>query len=109
LLFRLIFAITGYIAMEEKEKDIQFKEAFKTYNHADIAFIKSLLEGHDIVYYVNNENVNFVGNLTFAEPMRVMVEARHYETAKEILAEFEGNFTKFSNLDGSSDAKTKQD
>lgn len=85
--------------MDNPDKNSEFKEILKTFNAGDIAFIKSLLEEHDINYYINNENVNMVGMLTFAEPMRVMVEARQYETAKEILAEFEGNFTKFSNLD----------
>lgn len=87
------------ISMAEQSQSPQFKEIFKTFNAADIAFIKSLLAEHDIRYYVNNENVNMVGMLTFAEPMRVMVENNKCELAKEILAEFEGNFTKFSNLD----------
>lgn len=83
--------------MDKQSKDSQFKEIFKTFNAADIAFIKSLLDEHQINYYVNNENVNMVGMLTFAEPMRIMVQIAQYETAKEVLAEFEGNFTKFSN------------
>lgn len=82
--------------MNEPKNELQFKEVFKTYNHADIAFIKSLLEANDILYYVNNENVNLVGSLTFAEPMRVMVEEEKFESAKELLASFSGRFTKFS-------------
>lgn len=82
--------------MEENNEKLQFKEVFKTYNHADIVFIKSLLEENDIVYYVNNENVNLVGTLTFAEPMRVMVESGQYEFVKELLEAFQGGFTKFS-------------
>jgi len=74
----------------------QFKELFKTYNHADIAFIKSLLEANDITYYVNNENVNFVGTLTFAEPMRIMVEEEKFEEARTLLEDFNSGFSKFS-------------
>jgi len=74
----------------------QFKEVYKTYNHSDIAFIKSLLEANDVLYYVNNENINMVGGLTFAEPMRVMVEEEQFELVKELLAEFQGRFTKFN-------------
>ncbi len=77
----------------------QFKEVFKTFNPADIAFIKSLLEDNGVVYYINNENVTSVGNLMFAEPMRVMVEDSQYESVKELLAQFQGNFGTFAPRD----------
>lgn len=82
--------------MSKQEKEVEFKELARTYNHADVAFIKSLLEENDVLYYVNNENVNFVGNLTFAEPMRVMVESSRLEEMKQVLEGFQGNFSKFS-------------
>lgn len=83
--------------MNGKTHSPRFKEILKTFNAGDIAFVKSLLDENDIHYYINNENANMVGMLTFAEPMRVMVEESQYSAAKEMLAEFEGNFTKFSN------------
>lgn len=76
-------------------KSQEFKEVYKTFNPADIAFIKSLLENNDVVYYINNENANLIGNITFAEPMRVMVEAGHFESAQELLKDFTGHYTKF--------------
>ncbi len=84
--------------MTDSKKESQFKELLRTFNQADIVFIKSLLEEHDILYYINNELVDMVGMLSFAEPMRIMVAEGKYELAKEILSEFEGNFTKFSDL-----------
>lgn len=84
--------------MADPKKEPQFQELLRTFNQADIVFIKSLLEEQDILYYINNEYVDMVGMISFAEPMRVMVEEDKYELAKEILSEFEGNFTKFSNI-----------
>ncbi len=81
--------------MSEEKESLKFREVYKTYNHTDIAFIKSLLENEEIIYYVNNENVNMVGGLTFAEPMRVMVEEAKAESVLELLREFPGNFGKF--------------
>ena len=77
----------------------QFKEVFKTFNPADIAFIKSLLEDNGVIYYINNENVTSVGNLMFAEPMRVMVEIGQYESVKELLSQFQGSFGTFAPRD----------
>lgn len=59
-------------------------------------FIKSLLEDNDILYYINNENVDMVGLLSFAEPMRIMVAEDQLESAQELIAPFDGNLTKFS-------------
>ena len=73
-----------------------FREVYRTFNPADIAFIKSILEENDVVYYINNENVPFVGGLAFAEPMRVMVEADKFEAVQELLKDFQGNFGAFS-------------
>ena len=85
--------------MSGKKENPPFKELLRTFNQADIVFIKSLFEDNEILYYINNEHVDMVGMLSFAEPMRVMVEESQYELAKEILSQFEGNFTKLSNLD----------
>lgn len=82
--------------MNEEKESFQFREVYRTYNHTDIAFIKSLLENNDIIYYVNNENVNLIGTLTFAEPMRIMVEENKAELVLELLKSFSGNFGKFS-------------
>ena len=73
-----------------------FREVYRTFNPADIAFIKSILEENDVVYYINNENVPFVGGLAFAEPMRVMVEGDKFEAVQELLKDFQGNFGAFS-------------
>ena len=84
--------------MANEEQSGQFKEILRTFNQADIVFIKSLLEDNDILYYINNANVNMVGMLSFAEPMRVMVAEDQLESAQEILADFKGQFTKLSGL-----------
>ncbi len=76
----------------------QFKELLRTFNQADIVFIKSILDEQNIIYYINNEHVDMVGMLSFAEPMRVMVAEEEIEEARELLVEFKGHFTKLSDL-----------
>jgi predicted RNA methylase len=82
--------------MDNAKDNPPFKEVLKTYNYADVAFVKSLFEENEIVYYVNNENVNLVGGLMFAEPMRVMVESAQYEFVQELLKEFQSRFMSFT-------------
>ena len=86
-------------SMLNSKKESQFKELLRTFNQADIVFIKSLLEDKDILYYINNEHVDMVGMISFAEPMRVMVAEDQLACAREILSEFKGQFTKLSALD----------
>ena len=50
--------------MENSPESSRFVEVFTTYNHADIAVIKSLLDDNSIVYYVNNEHSNFDSDTT---------------------------------------------
>ncbi len=85
--------------MENRYNPLQFKEIIRTFNQADIVFIKSLFEEQGILYYINNENVDMVGMLSFAEPMRVMVAEDDFENAQELLAGFQGQFTKLSDID----------
>ena len=87
------------IGMAENKKQPQFKEILRTFNQADTVFIKSLFEDNDILYYINNEHVDMVGMLSFAEPMRVMVAEENFSDAQALLAEFKGQFTKLSDMD----------
>ena len=85
--------------MADKNQGTQFKELIRTFNQADIVFIKSVFDEHGILYYVNNEHVDMVGMISFAEPMRVMVAEDDLNDAQEILKEFKGHFTKLTDLD----------
>ncbi len=47
---------------------------------------------------MNNENVDMVGMLSFAEPMRVMAAESQLKIAEELLRQFQGNFGRFFGL-----------
>jgi hypothetical protein len=54
-----------------------------TYNPADVALIKSLLDAEDIIYYFHGENFMHVRPLV--EPARLMVDKEDAGVARELL------------------------
>jgi histidyl-tRNA synthetase len=67
----------------------EFKQIFETYNKADIAFLKSLLEANGINFIVENENYNTIRPFS-GVPMILKVEARQLVDAEELLNDFQG-------------------
>lgn len=65
------------------------KQIFETYNQADIAFLKSLLDAHKITYIVDNESFSALRPLS-GVPMVLKVCARQFDEAKELLKDFQG-------------------
>jgi hypothetical protein len=72
---------------EEKPEFIDYVEVMGTYNVADIALIKSLLDAENITYYFNAEHFMYVRPL--AEQVRLMVKKDEAEKAKEILRDLD--------------------
>ena len=70
--------------MEEPRK-IEYEEILATFNPADIAIIKSLLDSEDIDYYFKGEFFNFVEPLI--QPARLMVRQDQAQSAHEILSD----------------------
>jgi hypothetical protein len=68
---------------EEKPEFIDYVEIMGTYNPADVALIKSILDAENITYYFNAEHFMYVRPL--AEPARLMVKTDEAEKVKEIL------------------------
>ncbi len=68
---------------EEEPEFIEYVEVMGTYNPADVALIKSILDAEGITYYFNAEH--FMNVRPLAEPVRLMVKADEAERAKEIL------------------------
>jgi hypothetical protein len=58
-----------------------------TYNPADIALIKSILDSENITYYFNAEHFMYVRPL--GEQVRLMVKKDEAEKAKEILRDLD--------------------
>jgi hypothetical protein len=66
-----------------KEKFIEYEEVLFTFNPADIAFIKSVLDSEDIAYYFHGEHFALIR--PFVEPARLMVEKESVAAVKEWL------------------------
>lgn len=77
---------------------VKYKELFYTFNPADIAFIKSLFDSHNIIYYIQGEN--FLQLRPLAQPAGIMVDEEQLEEAKELLKEFKERFTGLSSREG---------
>lgn len=69
----------------EEPQGTGYEEILATYNPADIAMIKSLLDSEDIDYYFKGEFFNFVEPLI--QTARLMVRQGQAETAREILSD----------------------
>ncbi|MDD5772744.1 MAG: DUF2007 domain-containing protein [bacterium] len=66
-------------------KNIQFEHVLSTSNHADIAFIKSLLDSKNIIYYFQGESTFNVTLYNMIQPARLMVKKENVEKVKELL------------------------
>lgn len=73
---------------------IDYQEVLATYNPADVAFIKSLLEGAGIQYYFKGENFMYVRPL--GDPVRLMIRTDQVEEAAALLENVELSVTGIS-------------
>ena len=72
---------------EEVPEFIDYVEVMGTYNVADVALIKSILDAENITYYFNAEHFMYVRPL--AETVRLMVKKDEAEKAKEVLQDLD--------------------
>ena len=68
---------------EGKPEFIEYVEVMGTYNPADAALIRSILDSESITYYFNADHFMQVSPL--AEPVRLMVKKDEVEKATELL------------------------
>lgn len=68
---------------EPEQEFIEYEEVLRTYNPADIAFVKSLLEGENIMYFFQGEFFNQMEPPVI--PVRLLVRKDQAAFAKEIL------------------------
>lgn len=68
---------------EEEPEFTEYVEIMGTYNPADVALVKSILDAENIAYYFNAEH--FMNVRPLAELVRLMVKKDEAEKAKEIL------------------------
>ena len=62
---------------------MDYKEVLATYNPADIAFLKSVLESEGIQYFFKGEHFMYVRPL--ADPVRLMVRTDQVAKAADLL------------------------
>lgn len=72
---------------EEVPEFTEYVEVLGTYNPADVALIKSILDAENITYYFNAEHFMHVEPL--AEQVRLMIKKDEAEKAKEILRDLD--------------------
>ena len=88
---------------EEEPEFTDYVEIMGTYNPADIALIKSILDSENITYYFNAEHFMYVQPL--AQPVRLMVKIDEAEKAKEILRDLNLAITGVDLRKGNDDSK----
>ena len=87
---------------EPEPEFVDFEEILATYNPADIALLKSILDSEEITYFFKGENFQHLGPL--ADPARLMVRKDQVETAADLLKDLKLSFMGI-NLEKSSKKK----
>ena len=70
---------------------VAYDEILGTHNPADIALIKSFLDGEGLTYYFHGEH--FIYMRPMADPARLMVRTDQAETARELLSGLDLSYT----------------
>ena len=86
---------------------VEFEEILQTYNPADIAFIKSLLESEGINYLFQGEFFNQIGPPV--TPARLLIRKDQAEVAREILKETELTFMAVEKSEPTEDQEKSQE
>ena len=79
---------------EPEPEFVNLKEVLATYNPADVAFLKSLLESEGIQYFFKGEHFMYMRPL--ADPVRLMVREDQVEAALELLKDVDLSVTGIS-------------
>jgi hypothetical protein len=77
-------ALVDELPPEKKTVFVEYEELLSTFNAADVAIIKSLLDAENITYYFSPENFMLVGPLVV--PVKLMIKKSELQKAKRILA-----------------------
>ena len=80
---------------EPETEFVDYGEVLTTFNPAEIALMKSLLDSEDIPYFFHGENF---GQMTaLAVPAKLMVRKDHVEAARELLKDLKLSLLSESN------------
>ena len=84
---------------EPEPEFVDFEEILATYNPADIAILKSILDSEDITYSFKGENFQHLRPL--ADPARLMIRKDQVEIVADLIKDFKLSYMGI-NLDKSS-------
>ena len=76
---------------EPEPEFVDYQEILATYNPADVAFLKSLLDSENISYFFKGEHFMYVRPL--ADPVRLMVRADQVTQATDLLQDVQLSIT----------------
>jgi hypothetical protein len=76
---------------EHDPEFVDYDEVLSTFNPADIALIKSILDATDIVYFFQGEHFGYME--PFALPTRLMVRKDQVQETTEILGDLKLSFS----------------
>ena len=76
---------------EPEPEFVDYQEILATYNPADVAFLKSLLDSEGISYFFKGEHFMYVRPL--ADPVRLMVRTDQVAQANDLLKDVKLSFT----------------
>ena len=76
---------------EPEPEFVDYKEILATYNPADVAFLKSLLDSERITYFFKGEHFMYVRPL--ADPVRLMVRTDQVAQASDLLQDVQLSIT----------------
>ena len=75
---------------EPEPEYVEYEEVLGTYNPADIAVLKSILDSEGITYFFHGEHFTYVRPL--ADPARLMVKKDEADLAREVLKDLNLSF-----------------
>ena len=76
-------ALVAELPPEPETEYVDYEEVLTTFNSAEIALMKSLLDSEEIPYFFHGEAFGQMTGL--AVPAKLMVKKEHVETARELL------------------------
>ena len=84
-------SLIAQLPPEPDPEFVDFAEVLATYNPADVAFLKSLLDSEDIQYFFKGEHFMYMRPL--ADPVRLMVRTDQVDTVTAMLKDIELSIT----------------
>jgi hypothetical protein len=84
-------ALVNALPADPEPQFVEYTEVLATYNPADVAFLKSLLDSEGIQYFFKGEHFMYMRPL--ADPVRLMIRSDQVDAARKLLEDVELSVT----------------